>query len=91
MDYPHGLADVFEYCILEEGQSPKWEKVELEGSWFPEAFIGTMANLMRFNEGSDQHLQTSVEDVINTMAVVESAYQSSDGAEVKIDYSGKGH
>ena len=91
MDYPHGVADVFEYCIPEEGQSPEWKRVALEGSWFPEAFIGTMANLMRFNEGSDQHLQTSVEDVINTMAVVESAYQSSDGAEVKIDYSGIGH
>jgi len=90
MDYPHGVADVFEYCIPEEGQSPEWKRVALEGSWFPEAFIGTMANLMRFNEGTDQQLLTSVEDVINTMAVVESAYQSSDGAEIKIEYSGKG-
>jgi len=90
MDYPHGVADVFEYCILQEGKAPEWKMVELEGSWFPEAFIGTMANLMRFNEGTDQQLHTSVEDIINTMAVVESAYQSSDGAEVKIDYPDKG-
>lgn len=84
MDYPHGVPDVFEYCIVEEGKSPEWQTVKLEGSWFPEAFIGTMSNLMRFNEGSDNVLNTSVEDVIDTMAVVESAYQSSDNGRVKI-------
>ncbi|TKC10137.1 Gfo/Idh/MocA family oxidoreductase [Pedobacter polaris] len=84
MDYPHGVPDVFEYCIIEEGKSPEWQTVKLEGSWFPEAFIGTMSNLMRYNEGSDKILNTSVEDVINTMAVVESAYQSSDNGGVKV-------
>ncbi|TCC90034.1 Gfo/Idh/MocA family oxidoreductase [Pedobacter frigiditerrae] len=84
MDYPHGVPDVFEYCILEEGKSPEWQIVKLDGSWFPEAFIGTMSNLMRYNEGSDKVLNTSVEDVINTMAVVESAYQSSDKGGVKV-------
>lgn len=87
MDYPHGVPDVFEYCILEEGTSPEWQTVELEGSWFPEAFIGTMSNLMRYNEGSDQILNTSVEDVIDTMAVVESAYQSNDNGGVGISYN----
>lgn len=84
MDYPHGVPDVFEYCVAEEGKSPEWQTVQLEGSWFPEAFIGTMSNLMRYNEGSDQILNTSVEDVIDTMAVVESAYQSSDNGGVKV-------
>jgi predicted dehydrogenase len=84
MDYPHGVPDVFEYCILEEGKSPEWQTVKLEGSWFPEAFIGTMSNLMRYNEGSAKVLNTSVEDVINTMAVVESAYISSDNGGVKV-------
>lgn len=85
MDYPHGVPDVFEYCLVEEGKSPEWQMVKLEGSWFPEAFIGTMANLMRYNEGSDKVLQTSVEDVIQTMAVVESAYKSSDIGGVKVE------
>lgn len=84
MDYPHGVPDVFEYCIVEEGKSPEWQTVKLEGSWFPEAFIGTMANLMRYNEGSSDVLHTSVEDVIQTMAVVESAYQSSDTGGVNV-------
>ncbi|WP_316800565.1 Gfo/Idh/MocA family oxidoreductase [Pedobacter frigidisoli] len=84
MDYPHGVPDVFEYCLVEDGKSPVWQTVKLEGSWFPEAFIGTMANLMRFSEGSTDVLHTSVGDVIQTMAVVESAYHSSDIGGVKV-------
>jgi len=84
MDYPQGVPDQFEYCILEDGKSPEWKTVQLEGSWFPEAFVGTMANLMRYNEGSTDVLHTSVQDVINTMAVVESAYKSSDRGGVKV-------
>lgn len=83
MDYPHGVPDKFEYCILEEDKAPVWKTVALEGSWFPEAFIGTMANLMRYSEGSDSELFTGVEDVIKTMAVVEAAYISSDNGGVK--------
>lgn len=84
MDYPHGIPDVFEYCLAEEGKAPEWKTLPLEGSWFPEAFIGTMANLMRFKEGSSKVLYTSVEDVIKTMAVVESAYISSDKGGIKV-------
>lgn len=84
MDYPHGIPDVFEYCLQEEGKAPEWKQLQLEGSWFPEAFIGTMANLMRFKEGTAEVLYTGVEDVIKTMAVVECAYRSSDKGGVKI-------
>jgi predicted dehydrogenase len=86
MNYPHGVVDQFEYCILEEGKEPSWQTVELEGSWFPDAFIGTMSSLMRYKEGSSDILPTSVEDVIKTMAVVESAYESSDRGGVPIKY-----
>ncbi|MCX2452496.1 Gfo/Idh/MocA family oxidoreductase [Pedobacter sp. PLR] len=84
MDYPHGLPDVFEYCLPEAGKAPEWKELKLEGSWFPDAFVGTMANLMRYKEGSSEVLYTSVEDVIKTMAVVESAYQASDHGGVKV-------
>jgi len=84
MDYPHGVADLFEYCLLEEGRKPEWKSVQLEGSWFPDAFIGTMSSLMRYKEGSSAILPTSVEDVIKTMAVVESAYISSDNGGVVV-------
>lgn len=76
MNYPDGLPDVFEYMLLEEGQKQAWKTLSLEGSWFPEAFIGTMSNLMRYKEGSDPILHTCVGDVIDTMKVVETCYLS---------------
>lgn len=78
MDYPHGVPDKFEYVIVEEGKTPEWQTVDLEGSWFPDAFIGTMSSVMQHVTGESDVLPTSVEDVIKTMAVVESAYGSSE-------------
>ncbi len=79
LDYPKGEPDEFEYCILEDGKQPEWRGEKITGSWFPEAFIGTMASLVRYAEGSSQLLPTSVDDAIRTMALVEAAYQSSAG------------
>jgi predicted dehydrogenase len=78
MNYPDGVPDLFEYCLLEAGREPAWTTQKLEGSWFPEAFVGSMASLMRFAEGSAATLPTSVEDVIQTMATVEAAYRSNE-------------
>jgi predicted dehydrogenase len=77
MNYPDGVPDKFEYCLSENGNEPVWQEQVLEGTWFPHAFVGTMSSLMRFAEGSDATLPTSVEDVIRTMAVVDAAYESS--------------
>jgi len=77
MDYPHGVPDKFEYCLLADDKKPVWKTKNLDGSWFPDAFIGSMSQLMRFKEGTSNKLSTSVEDVIKTMAVVENAYLSS--------------
>lgn len=76
LNYPDGVPDLFEYCLLNEGEKPEWKTLELEGSWFPDAFIGTMASLMRFTEGSSKELPTGVQDVIHTMELVEQAYKS---------------
>lgn len=86
LDYPHGAPDLIEYCLLKKGEKPVWESVPLEGSWFPDAFIGSMSSLMRYAEGSSKELPTGVEDVIHTMRVVESAYQSDKGGGIVIDY-----
>ena len=83
LDYPHGKPDKFEYCILKEGEDPKWVEVKLEGSWFPDAFVGSMS----YAEGSSDELPTSVENVAHSMAVVESAYESHGNGGVKIDYN----
>jgi predicted dehydrogenase len=77
MDYPNGVADVFEYCLLEDGKAPEWKRIALEGSWFPDAFIGTMSSLMRYKNGETTVLPTSVEDVFQTMMLVEKAYEVS--------------
>lgn len=86
MNYPHGVGDVFEYCLLEVGKEPEWKTLSLEGSWFPEAFVGTMASVMCYKEGTSTTLPASVEDVVNTMAVIESAYTSSNQGGQIIQY-----
>lgn len=86
-DYPQGVPDRFEFCLKDgNGMPGKWETKNIEGSWFPDAFIGTIGSLMRKKEGSADVLPTSVEDVFKTMLVVEAAYASSDGGGVKPGY-----
>ena len=77
LDYPKGEPDQFEYCLYGNNQTPQWQVKEVQGSWFPYAFIGPMASLMRKLEGSSAELPTSIEDAYHTMACVEAAYQSS--------------
>ena len=74
LDYPKGEPD--EVWIYPKGSSG-WEKIDFEGGWFPEAFIGTMSNLQRFSSGEDKILHTSIEDAFHTMSLVESCYISS--------------
>jgi predicted dehydrogenase len=81
MDYPKGAGDIFEYCDLKDGADPEWKLMEIEGSWFPEAFIGTMGEVQRHKAdmaaGRDPvPMPCDVEDVIHSMACLEAAYES---------------
>ena len=88
MDYPNGVPDKFEYCIKDNNGRPgEWQTKSVKGSWFPDAFIGTMGSLMRYKEGSSPVLPTSVSDVFKTMLVVEAAYASSDNGGIKPNYN----
>ena len=78
IDYPRGAADSFEYVLLTGGKEPQWQQMNIEGSWFPHAFIGSMAQLMLAAEGSINKPDNSAEDCIHTMACVEAAYLSSE-------------
>jgi predicted dehydrogenase len=78
LDYPRGRPDALEYCVSEPGGPQAWTSVLLEGRWFPDAFIGPMAALMRYAAGEAADLPTSVEDAWKTMAVVEACHASSD-------------
>lgn len=77
MNYPDGVPDRFEYVLLDDANDSTWKTLDIKGSWFPEAFIGSMASLMRYVSGETNALPTSVEDAIQTMATVEAAYESS--------------
>jgi predicted dehydrogenase len=84
MNYPHGAGDAFEFCQLDEhGRPGEWISEKLEGSWFPEAFVGSMAQVQCHKEGSLAQMPTDVADVIRTMEVVEAAYASSARGGVK--------
>lgn len=74
LDYPRGEPDILE---IRPAGGADWVNVPLEGTWFPDAFAGRMANLQRFAGGEDDALVSSVEDAWNTMALVEAAYRSS--------------
>lgn len=78
MDYPRGVADSFEYAIVEDGTETEWQTKEIIGGWFPHAFIGSMAQVMLAMEGAIEKPDNSVEDCIHTMACVEAAYVSSE-------------
>lgn len=78
LDYPRGEPDHLEWCKRPAtGAAPAWEQVPLSGNWFPHAFIGPMAALMRYAGHETDQLPTRVEDSFKTMAVVEAAYESS--------------
>ncbi|MCC7157502.1 MAG: Gfo/Idh/MocA family oxidoreductase [Bryobacterales bacterium] len=87
LDYPAGQADQFEHVILEEGKAPEWKVTPVQGTWFPDAFMFSMASLLSYLDGSSSVLPASVEDAYRTMAVVEAAYESiaSGGTAVRYD------
>jgi predicted dehydrogenase len=82
LNYPVGEPD--ELWIARKGEAP--EPVPLAGGWFPDAFIGVMANVQRYASGEDKGLETSVQSAWRTMALVEACYGSRElsGAPVAI-------
>lgn len=86
INYPHGVEDSFEYVVREKDKEPQWITTKLDASWFPDAFIGSMADLMCFAEGSSTMLVNNMESAYQTMAVVEAAYESSDHGGTTVKY-----
>jgi predicted dehydrogenase len=73
LDYPRGRPDKLEITGPGTGG---WVDVPLRGGWFPDAFIGTISNLMRFANGEDERLVSPVADAFRTMQLVEACYES---------------
>ncbi len=77
LDYPRGEPDALELCQISAGSTQRhWQTIPVDGTWFPDAFIGPMATLQRVAVGESTELPTTVSDAIRTMAVVEAAYLS---------------
>ena len=76
MNYPDGVEDWLEWCP----RGGSWSRIDLEGSWFPEAFVGTMASVMRWAEDDAAVPQTGFEDAYLTMRLVEACYRDSEGS-----------
>jgi predicted dehydrogenase len=74
LDYPEGEGDK----LWLTGRDGPWAQLPLTGAWFPDAFIGPMANLQRFAAGEDATLHTAVDDAWQTMALVEALYRSNE-------------
>jgi predicted dehydrogenase len=84
-NYPKGEPDSFEYVYLDENGKGEWKSLEIDDTWFPHAFIGSMTQVLL---AADKFIETpdnSVEDCINTMACVEAAYLSSEAGGVRLD------
>ncbi|MBI1368187.1 MAG: gfo/Idh/MocA family oxidoreductase [Planctomycetes bacterium] len=73
-DYPKPTPSTIDFTTTRSGKwhKPRWRKV-----WFPDAFVGPMAELMCAME--EQRPPTiSGDDNLNTMALVEAAYRSAE-------------
>lgn len=84
LNYPEGLPDQFEFITTENDLG--WQILEIAGSWFPDAFIGPMAGLMKKMEKPNYDYVNSVEDAFYTMEVVEKCYECSEGKEKLRNY-----
>lgn len=69
--YPAGEPDELWFCR----SGGEWEQIPLEGSWFIDAFMGTMRNVQRFDTGEDKKLFASTENACRTMALVEACFR----------------
>lgn len=75
INYPEGIPDRFEYVMMEDDRPAEWKTLNIRGSWFPHAFIGSMEQMMLAAQGIIEKPDNSVEDAIHTMEAVELAYQ----------------
>ena len=85
LNYPHGAPDVFQYIVRDGAEPAEWRTEEIEGTWFPHAFIGSMAEVMRTFSDPGYIPDNHVSDCLHTMACVEAAYRSNEQPGVSPD------
>lgn len=85
ISYPEGVPDSFEYVTLKDNELPQWKTIPIEGTWFPDAFAGSMQQVMMAATGVIDKPDNSVDDAIDTMACMEAAYRSSEQGGVALE------
>ena len=69
--YPERRPSTLDYTTTAGGwQRPRWSE-----AWFPDAFVGPMAELLRDLEGTEPARTTGADNLL-TMALVDAAYRS---------------
>ena len=83
LNYPKGEPEEIE--ISTDGVA--WTKVNNVGTWFPDAFIGTMSSLQRFASGEEKELLHSVDNAYETMALVYACLKSNESLGTPVEYN----
>jgi predicted dehydrogenase len=83
LDYPRGLPDTVEYAPR-GSHADAWTTLPVSGNYFPDGFIGPMAALQCYAEGSAATLPSHFEDAYQTMQLVEALYRSSDSGAAQV-------
>lgn len=73
-NYPVGREDTLSF-LSKEINPNYWFSPQLEGKWFPHAFMGTMGELMKAIE-ENREPENSVRDNLKTIQMVFAAYRS---------------
>ena len=73
--YPKRTPSTLDYTTTKGAAKGKWISPRWREVWFPDAFVGPMADLLRALEGNRQP-ETSGDDNLKTMALVDAAYRS---------------
>lgn len=74
-DYPDGSPSTIDYVLRNEPKT--WHRPRWDERWFPQAFVGTMAQLMVAIERGEEPVVSGA-DNLKTMAVLEAAYLSAE-------------
>ena len=82
LNYPAGAPDQFLFTSNDTGG--RWTEVSLFGTWFPDAFIGTMNHVQAMAQQRGIDRLRTLRDNFQTMRLVEAAYRSSESGGVRL-------
>ena len=83
LNYPKGEPEEIEIST----NGVEWTKVKNVGTWFPDAFIGTMSSLQRYAAGEDNELLHSTDNAYETMALVYACLKSNSIPGTLVEYN----